>query len=83
MTPADTANIKTKGDLVAFIGRVREDLAQNGHTWENQDLSSFLEAFQAWLDSGENFYKNQDIPLETVTPWKQIADAFAAARIYE
>jgi hypothetical protein len=83
MTPADTEQIKTKDDLIAFLDMVRDDFSRSGHTWENQDIPSFLEAFQAWLGSSEHCYKNQNIPLETVTPWKQIADAFAAARIYE
>ena len=83
MTPADTAHIKTKDDLISFLDKVREDFSQSGHTWENLDIASFLEAFQSWLGSSEHYYKNQSIPLETVTPWKQIADAFAAARIYE
>jgi hypothetical protein len=68
MTPADTAHIKTKDDLIAFLDKVREDFSQSGHTWENQDISSFLEAFQAWLGSSEHYYKNQRVPLETVTP---------------
>jgi hypothetical protein len=83
MTPADTAHIKTKDDLIAFLDQVREDFSRNGHTWENQDISRFLEAFQSWLDSSENYYNNAHIPLDTVTPWKHVADAFAAARIYE
>ncbi len=83
MTPQDTAQIKTKEDLVAFLDLMRSDFQENGKTWENEDILSFLEAFQAWLSSSGNFYKNINIDASTVTPWKEVADAFVAARIYE
>jgi hypothetical protein len=83
MTPQDTAHIATKEDLVAVLDHMRSDCLQNRQTWENQDILSFLEAFQAWLGSSKNYYKNQQIDMASVTPWKEIADALAAARIYE
>ncbi len=83
MTPEDTAQIATKEDLIAFLDRLLADYQQNGTKWENQDLPTFIEAFQAWLGSSERYYRNQRIERSSVTPWKEVADAFAAARIYE
>jgi hypothetical protein len=83
MTSKDTAQIATKEDLVEFLDLVCRDFKENGKTWENEDLLSFLEAFQAWLGSSQNYYRNMHIDASTVTPWKEVADAFAAARIYE
>ena len=83
MTPEDTAKIMTRADLIAFLDRLRLDYQENGNTWENSDLPSFIEAFQAWLGSSEHYYKNQHIDRASVTPWREVADAFAAARIYE
>jgi hypothetical protein len=83
MTPEDTDHIKTKEDLIAFLDLVRRDLKENRKNWENEDLASFLDAFQAWLGSSANYYRNTGINTASVTPWKEVADAFAAARIYE
>ena len=83
MTPEDTANIASKDDLIAFLDLVLADYSRNGTRWENQDIPTFIEAFQAWLGSSGNYYKNQKIDMASVTPWKEVGDAFAAARIYE
>lgn len=83
MTPDDTAHITSKADLIAFLDLVLADYSENGRAWENQDIPTFIEAFQAWLGSSGNYYKNQKIDMASVTPWKEIGDAFATARIYE
>ena len=83
MTPRDTENIKTEQDLAAFVGRILDDYSKNGKQWENSDLPTFLDALQAWLESSDGYYKNMKIDIETVSPWRRVADALAAARIYE
>lgn len=83
MTSKDTAQIKTKEDLIAFLDLMKRDFQENGKKWENEDIWSFLDAFQSWIGSSGNYYKNVNVDASTVTPWKEIADAFAAARIYE
>ena len=83
MTPEDTANIASRDDLADFIDRMLTDYSTSDDQWENQDIPSFLEAFQAWLQSSDGYYNNQKIDLSSVNPWRRIGDAFAAARIYE
>lgn len=83
MSPADTKDVRTKEDLAAFIALVTEDYAKNGSEWENPDLPRFLDALQAWLKVSDNYYRNMDIDIQLVTPWRRMADAIAAARIYE
>jgi hypothetical protein len=83
MTLDETACIVTREDLIAFLDTVRDDFEKNGQNWENQDIPTFIEAFQAWLGSSKNYYRNVGIDMATVSPWKEVADAFAAARIYE
>lgn len=83
MTPDDTKDIATREDLIAFLDIVRDDFEKNGQNWENHDIPTFIEAFQAWLGSSKNYYRNVGIDMATVSPWKEMADAFAAARIYE
>jgi hypothetical protein len=83
MTPEDTKHIASREDLIAFLDTIRDDFEKDGQHWENQDIPTFIEAFQAWLGSSEYAYKNVGIDRTTVSPWKEVADAFAAARIYE
>jgi hypothetical protein len=83
MTPLDTAKISTMEEFAAFIDQVRADFSAHGDRWENPDLPRFLEALQAWLRDSDGYYKNQKIDISSVKPWRQIADAIAAARIYE
>lgn len=83
MTPDDTKHITTREDFIAFLDIVREDFEKNGLNWENQDIPGFIEAFQTWLESSKNYYTNVGIDIATVSPWQEVADAFAAARIYE
>ena len=83
MNPKNTAKIASRDDLAAFIDRMLKDYSKSGTEWENRDIPSFLEAFQAWLQASDNYYNNQNIDLSSVNPWRRIGDAFAAARIYE
>lgn len=83
MSPLDTEKIKTREDLGAFIALIAKDYARNGEQWENTDLPNFLDALQAWLESSDNYYRNMEIDIHTVSPWRRLADALAAARIYE
>ena len=66
MTPEDTANIASRDDLADFIDRMLTDYSTSGDQWENQDIPSFLEAFQAWLQSSDGYYNNQKIDLSSV-----------------
>ena len=83
MTTTDTAMIASKEDLADFITQMLADYSSSGEKWENQDIPSFLEAFQAWLLASDNFYKNQNLDHNDVNPWRRMGDALAAARIYE
>lgn len=83
MTPEDTASIASRDDLADFIDQMLKDYSTSGDQWENQDIPSFLEAFQAWLRDSDGYYNNQGIELSAVNPWRRVGDAIAAARIYE
>ncbi len=83
MTLSDTEIIASKEDLANFLTKMLADYSSHGEEWENQDIPSFLEAFQAWLLASDNFYKNQHVNHNEVNPWRRMGDALAAARIYE
>ena len=83
MNTIETTNVGTKEEFEGFLDKVLIDYSQNSESWENPDLPRFLEALQAWLQSCDGYYQNQQIDIASVNPWRQIADAVAAARIYE
>ena len=83
MTPLDTAKVSTKEEFAAFLDQVLLDYSKHGASWENPDLPRFIEAIQAWLLDSDGYYRNQKIDISSVKPWRRIADAVAAARIYE
>ena len=83
MSSLSTNSIKTKDEFAAFLDDILADYRDHGATWENADLPRFIEAMQAWLRDCDGFYRNQREDTAAISPWRCIADATAAARIYE
>jgi hypothetical protein len=83
MTPEDTSKVRSKEELIAFLELVLRDHAQNGKEWENRDIPSFIGALQSWLEDSDGYYVNRKEDAGAISPWRRIADALAAARIYE
>ena len=71
---AAAANLSTKEELIAFLGRLRDDLDANASGWENPDLPRFLEALQAWLAGTD---------LKDEPRWRTLAKALLAGSAYE
>jgi hypothetical protein len=69
MTLAEQARaVESREDLVAFIGRLRDDLGRNPGDWENGDLPSFLEAMAAWTADMLGYYRNTGQVLSGLSP---------------
>ena len=83
MSPHDTSKISSKEELAEFVGMLLRDHAQHGRDWENPDLPRYLEALQAWLEVSDHYYANVKEDPASISPYRRIADALAAARIYE
>ena len=83
MSPDSTKHIASKDQLIAFVRELAADARANGATWENSTLESFFDAMSAWLDDADGFYANRSERIEAQSPWRVVADALAAARIYE
>ena len=67
-----------------LIGLLNELAQEDPTTWENSDLSSFLEAMSAWLDDCDGFYQNQGSSVDSSKPtWELMAHALQAAKSYE
>lgn len=75
--------VRTREDLVAFIGALAADHGTNAATWTNPDLGSFLEAMSEWATDMDGFYKNVGEELSSLPPWRVLADMLMAARVYE
>ena len=75
--------VKSRSDLVNFIGALRTDLDNNSGDWENSTLPRFLEALAAWVESMEGYYRNQGLEFSEEQPWALFATMLLAARTYE
>ncbi len=73
----------TKQDFSKFVFEMLDDFRSNSANWENQDLSSFLEAIAAWSEDMDGFYANQGRPIPKDINWKIFAEILYAARVYE
>ena len=83
MTAIESSKVSSKEELAAFLDVVLRDYAKNGQKWENRDIPSFIEALQRWLEDSDGYYENRKEDAGTISPWRRVADAVAAARIYE
>lgn len=80
---SDIDNVLTKEDFSKFILSLNADFKEHTDSWENQDLSSYLEAISGWVEDMDGFYENQGKELPSDINWKVLADIFYAAKIYE
>jgi hypothetical protein len=73
--------ITSRDDLITLI---RELSLEDSSTWDNSDLSSFLEALSGWIGDCDGYYKNTGSNIDPDSPsWQLFADALQAAKIYE
>lgn len=75
--------VRSRDDLVAFIQALSNELKSHPETWENPDLSSFLNAMAAWVQDMDGYYLNQKKEFSEDQSWKTFAEILYSARIYE
>ncbi|MEW2245918.1 hypothetical protein AB0907_01050 [Streptomyces sp. NPDC006975] len=80
-TPPD--RVASREDLAAFVRSLRRSHAEDGGSWENADLPSFLEALAAWVDDADGWYRNTGRELPPDVDWTFFARALQAATVYE
>lgn len=68
--------MKTREDVVQTLNKLLTDLKANPEEWENPTLDRFLDAMNAWLDSGK-------MSQVTEPSWDLICDLLEAGKIYE
>lgn len=75
--------IRSRDELVTFIGELVEDLKTRPEDWQNVTLERFLSALARWLEDSDGYYINHGIPVPKDPTWKTVADMLIAAKMYE
>jgi hypothetical protein len=76
--------VTDRQSFIKFIDALHQDFLKNPNSWENKNLSDFLEAFSAVAEDMQGYYDNtkQDINAD-IANWQTFADLFKSATIYE
>ncbi|MFE0255799.1 hypothetical protein [Streptomyces sp. NPDC059010] len=69
--------------MAAFVRSLHRRHTEDGSSWENADLPSFLEALAAWIDGADGWYSNTARELPAGGDWTFFARALQAATVYE
>ncbi|UFR02312.1 hypothetical protein KBP30_14465 [Streptomyces sp. Go40/10] len=75
--------VDSREDLAGFVRALHRSHIVEGHSWENADLASFLEALAAWIDGAPGWYQNVGRDLQAHGDWSFFALALRAATAYE
>lgn len=75
--------IKTREDLSRWILELQKDFIKNSNSWENANLSSFLEGLSSWIEDSDGYYLNVGKDVPEKPEWKNFAEALLAATMYE
>ncbi|WP_427923253.1 DUF7660 family protein [Streptomyces sp. cg40] len=75
--------VDSREDLAAFVRDLHRSHAEEGHSWENADLASFLEALAGWIDDADGWYNDDAHDLPASGDWSFFARALRAATTYE
>lgn len=68
--------IKSKEDFILFLKRLTIDFGENNHDWENQDLSSYFESMNAWLEDTDDSNLEGNV-------WTVMSKIILAPKYYE
>ncbi|WEH16490.1 hypothetical protein [Streptomyces sp. VNUA24] len=80
---ASPDHVDSREDLAAFVRALHRSHIEEGHSWENADLASFLEALAAWIDDADGWYSNAGRNLPASGDWSFFARALQTATTYE
>ena len=75
--------VQTKDDLSALVRALQHNLKDHPEEWENDDLSSYLEAMAAWIDDTRGYFKNMGETSPEYPTWKAVGQMLLAASAYE
>jgi len=76
--------VTDRKSFIEFIGLLREDFRLNSSSWENNNLSDFLEAMERYAEDIQGYYDNTNQKMNADEPsWQIFADIFMGSTMYE
>jgi len=72
-----------RSDFLAVVRAIQNEAEQRPVPFPNDELSLFLEALAGWVEDMDGYYRNRGEPQPSNVPWRVMADALRAARVYE
>jgi len=75
--------VASREDFVQFLELFCAELGEEQAEWENDNLSSFLEAMLGWCQGMEWFYHYRGEDVEAISSWRFMADVLMGAQITE
>lgn len=80
----DNFKVTDRQSFIQFLDLLRKDFLENPKSWENKNLSDFLEALSAYTADVQGYYDNMKLHVSADKPsWSTFADIFKGAKIYE
>jgi hypothetical protein len=82
----DIANLEVtdRESFIQLLRLMQADLQQNREAWENNTLSTFIEAMERYAEDIQGYYDfNQQNIDANVPSWKVFADIMRGAIVYE
>ena len=76
-------HIRSRDDFVAFVRALRRDFQDNPSAWENDTLTSYLDALAAWVEDMDGYLDHAGEKNAQHPSWKHLAESLLAARVYE
>ncbi|WP_456340888.1 DUF7660 family protein [Streptomyces mirabilis] len=67
----------------SFIRFLQRSHAEDGSSWENAGLPSFLEALAVWIDDADGWCSKAGRELPASSSWRFLVRALGAATTYE
>jgi hypothetical protein len=83
VTEAEINDIQTRDDFVKAVRRLESDFRDASVTWNNRDLSSFLEALAGWTEDMDGYFEAQRRRTPIDADWQLFTRMLAAASVYE
>ena len=74
----------TRIEFIEFLKEFKTDFDQNKSSWENANLSDFLESMIAYTNDIQGYYDNMGMNVNANKPtWENFSQILKGASIYE
>ncbi len=71
-------------EFIKFLEEFKKDFDENKSSWENTNLSDFLESMIAYTEDIQGYYENMKMDVDADKPtWENFKNILMGASIYE